>query len=162
MYKDDFASHVLLRWGSSQGSTRFSQRARSSRSCSSPGHCIAPARFLIAMLLVFIVARPGFGQAPEFPPHHPAQVLVRFKPGTLAAAKQQAHVGARGLRVLREYHSVSELQLVEVPNGQVPAAIAAYQNNPDVLRADPDFYMQLDRMPNEPDFGEQWGMHNLG
>jgi len=69
--------------------------------------------------------------------YHPSQILVAFQPATVAAAKDAAHAAAQAVRVVREYHIVQGLQLVEIPEGQVQQALAAYRNNPTVLYAEP-------------------------
>ena len=65
--------------------------------------------------------------------YHPSQVLVAFQPATVAAARDAAHVAAQAVGLVREYHIVQGLQLVEVPEGQIQQALTAYRNNPSVL-----------------------------
>jgi subtilisin family serine protease len=101
-------------------------------------------------------------EAKEPPIAHPSRVLVRFKPGTTRAARQDAHAVAKSLHTLREYHAVSDLLLVEVPEGTVDEAVAAYRKNPNVLYAEPDCLICTDVIPNDPDFGLLWGLHNTG
>jgi subtilisin family serine protease len=87
---------------------------------------------------------------------------VRFRPGTTRATKEDAHNGAGSLRTIREFHAVSGLMLVEVPDGRVDEAIEAYRRNPAVLYAEPDCMVCADTIPNDPDFGLLWGLHNTG
>ena len=56
----------------------------------------------------------------------PGHVLVRFKATSTAGAQQVAHAAAGALQILREYHAVSGLQLVEVQAGEEQTAITAY------------------------------------
>lgn len=93
---------------------------------------------------------------------HPSRLLVRFRPGVTRAAKEEAHEAGRGLRTLEEYHAVSDLMLVEVPEGTVDKAVAAYRKNPNVLYAEPDCLLCVDDIPNDPDFGLLWGLQNTG
>ena len=93
---------------------------------------------------------------------HPEHLLVRFRSGTTRAARQAAHVTAQIKRVLTEYHVVDGLQLVEVKESRQPAALAAYQAHPDVLYAEPDYVVYPTGIPNDPDFGQLWGLQNTG
>ena len=99
---------------------------------------------------------------PPEPSYHPSRVLVRFKAGTQRAAKDNAHAAAGVLRTLKEYHVVEGLELVEVQDGGVLAATAAYRADPSVLYADPDYIVHVIDVPGDPDFGQLWGMHNTG
>ena len=93
---------------------------------------------------------------------HPEHLLVRFKAGTARGERQAAHhaAGARG--VLWEYHTVSGLQLVKVPQGELSAALAVYRSHPDVRYVEPDYIVYPTEIPNDPEFGELWGLHNTG
>jgi len=80
------------------------------------------------------------------------------------------------------------MQVLQLPKGvSVPEAIAAYSQNPNVLYAEPNYYRYCDgdpdelkhldlpapapmsgggggsgRIPNDPGFGNLWGLHNTG
>ena len=95
-------------------------------------------------------------------PFDPERVLVRFRPGASRAAKDAAHDALKGRRLLKEYRVVSDLQVVEVRHGDMAAALADYQTNPDVLYAEPDYVACITGIPNDPDFAQLWGMHNTG
>ena len=99
-----------------------------------------------------------------------AQVLVKFRPGTNAAAKADAHRAAGG-RVLNEIVRTG-VQLVAVPAGDEPGAIARYQRNPNVLYAERNFVRSVptplthapgtEVVPGDHMFKEQWALHNTG
>lgn len=95
-------------------------------------------------------------------------VLVRFKSevrkdGMVAsdiAAAAHASVGATEIRALS---GVPGLQLVKLPRGvTVPAAVAQYKQNPNVLYAEPDYLRHIDVVPNDPYFSSLWGLYNTG
>jgi subtilisin family serine protease len=95
-------------------------------------------------------------------------VLVRFKPEARqdgmvlpdVAAAAHASVGATEVRALS---GVAGLQLVKLPAGvTVPAAITKYEQNPNVLYAEPDYLRHVDVVPNDPYFSSLWGLHNTG
>jgi hypothetical protein len=101
--------------------------------------------------------------------HAPDRVLVRFRPGTAASAVAEAHRSAAG--ALLDVLPGIGVQVVRVATGSVTAKVAAYQANPNVLYAEPDYYRLL-VVPNEEPgptpagggnyFAEQWYLHNSG
>ena len=93
---------------------------------------------------------------------HPERLLVRFKSGATRAGRQAAHTAARAEGVLRAYRAVPDLQLVAVAEDNLATALDVYQKNPDVLYAEPDYYVWTDAIPDDPDFGLLWGMYNTG
>jgi len=95
-------------------------------------------------------------------PYKSGEVLVRFKSGTTSIRSAAVHAGIAA-QVVHEYHAPSSLQLVRVPQSMsVEKAIEAYQRDPEVLYADPNYIYELNVVPNDPSFNELWGMHNTG
>jgi subtilisin family serine protease len=89
-------------------------------------------------------------------------LLVRFRQGTEPFVKSGAHAAAQGAPV-REYQIVDGLQLVKVPPWMTTEeAIARYLNHLDVLYAEPNYIVQSLATPNDPNFGDLWGLHNTG
>ena len=99
---------------------------------------------------------------PQVGPFHPEHLLVRFKSGVTRAGREAVHQAAGAERVLRDFHVVNGLQLVEVPEDRLPAVLAAYASHPDVRYAEPDYFIQATVIPNDPHFGLLWGLHNTG
>ena len=55
------------------------------------------------------------------------------------------------------------LELLRLAPGEsVRAAAAEFEADPEVLYAEPNFYYELDAVPNDPRFPELWGLHNTG
>ncbi|HEU4411075.1 MAG TPA: S8 family serine peptidase [Polyangiaceae bacterium] len=90
------------------------------------------------------------------------EVLVRFKSGTASGSAAAVHAGVAA-RVVREYRAPSGLQLVRLPQSiTVEAAVEAYRRDPRVLYAEPNYIYNLHAVPNDPSFGQLWGMNNDG
>jgi thermitase len=98
------------------------------------------------------------------------EILVKFRPGSAAAAQADTHRVAGG-RVVAEITRTG-VQLVAVAAGDEPGAIAHYQRNPNVLYAEPNFIRRFpsttshspgtEVVPGDHYFGEQWALHNTG
>jgi subtilisin family serine protease len=125
----------------------------------------------------------------EHPPKKPkrpkfdndAEVLVRFKPGvSLDAIRQIA--GRYNDRVEDEIESVNGLAFIDDLDNADPATVAAQYSamSDQVLYAEPNFEIRLEpqpnavspqelyapdpgvSLPNDPQFGDQWSLNNLG
>jgi len=91
----------------------------------------------------------------------PDSLLVRFQPGATAAEKAQVHTSL-GVRVKHEYSLVSGLENWELPPGlSVSQAQQALQHNPNVLYAEPDYIVSADVTPNDPLWGNLYGIGKI-
>ena len=124
-------------------------------------------------LLVFVVLAAGMpsrAEAQDAGRFVAGEVLVKFKPGTPASAKAQAHGQSQG-RLLAEIARTG-VQRVAVGAGAEQAAIARYGRNPNVLYAEPNFIRRIPApiahdagdavMPGDFYFDEQYALHNTG
>jgi thermitase len=132
-----------------------------------------PLHFALLLLLIVATALPAEARRPKRvgPAFVDGQVLVGFQPGTPASARSDAHREAGG-RVEKSLEQIGVDQ-VAVAAGTVAQSIAAYQRNPNVRFAEPN-YVRVMILPNEgedppPPFGtgidyvrEQWGLNNTG
>jgi len=113
-----------------------------------------------------LVALPGRPQIrPQLPPpsnYHPAHVLVRFAAGATPAQQQAAHTAAGALEVLSSSQNVPGLVVVRVLPGGVPAAMASYGQQPFVQYSEPDLVVRGLETPDDPMFGQLWGLLNVG
>jgi subtilisin family serine protease len=89
----------------------------------------------------------------------PGQVVVQFRSDASASARSQA-LAARGAHAVRRLGRPG-LVLLRLGGGtSVPAAVAAFQRDPDVALAEPNFvYRTAQVIPNDPDFGLLWGLN---
>src|SRR3972149_2386396 len=109
-------------------------------------------------------------QAEEQSKFPPDRVLVAFRPGTPAAAIDEAHRQAGG-QVTKVIDSIG-LHVVRVPEGTVLERVALYRRNPNVRFAEPDYIRTIPKPLSHGDtipvtakdyyFDEQYSLHNTG
>lgn len=89
------------------------------------------------------------------------EILVKFKAGVTDLKKKNLHQ-KHGAEKLKEF---SHLQLhhLKLKSGmRVENAVKQYQAEPDVEYAEPNFLYSALATPNDPRFGELWGLSNSG
>jgi subtilisin family serine protease len=116
---------------------------------------------LIALVAISLAA--SAHAAPDRHPRADHSLLVRFKPSTslsVRSAHQKAH------KVEKAGHFdrlVPGLQSWTLPKGaDVDQVLAALKADPDVLYAEPNYLHHTHATPNDPSFGQLWGLHNTG
>jgi subtilisin family serine protease/subtilisin-like proprotein convertase family protein len=91
--------------------------------------------------------------------HRDSSFLVQFRPD--ASAASIAAAGIAGVNLGPEWSIAPGLREVSLqPGVDLAAALAAYQSNPNVLYAEPDYRVQLQSVPDDPMFSTQWEMDN--
>ncbi len=89
-----------------------------------------------------------------------SRILVRFRDGDGPAAAGRV---LQGTRVGDAYGLVPGLREVELSAGvSVERALAAYRADARVLYAEPDYRVRLHVTPNDPMFGDLYGLNNTG
>ena len=101
--------------------------------------------------------------------HKSDQIIVRFRPRGLGVQQSRAEKNKiisslGGGEIKREFRIVPGLSVVKLPPGQtVEKALSSFNSHSDVLYAEPDCEVRIcSTMPNDPRFGELWGMNNTG
>lgn len=118
--------------------------------------------------VVFSAPRPKPLSAPPMkPPATPAnsfvanEVLVKFKPIRSGQDRITA-AGVRGHGVLKDLRRPGWSQIRIRANETVDQALAAYQNDPDVEHAQPNYIYRAAAVPNDPHHGQLWALKNIG
>jgi hypothetical protein len=101
--------------------------------------------------------------------YEPGRLIVRFAPTAKGempstADKNQILGYLGGGAVERDFTIVPGLSVVQLPAGMtVEEALAVFNNTEDILYAEPDYKVEISStFPDDPRFGELWGMHNTG
>ncbi len=89
-------------------------------------------------------------------PARAGSLLVKFRPNVSQSQEDQVNLNIGALKVERLY--LSNTRRVRVRDNELEKALLAYHNNPLVEYAVSDGIMRAVLTPNDPLFGEQWGM----
>lgn len=91
----------------------------------------------------------------------PGEVLVRFS--GRAGASDRAEARREAEARLEDRLPLQGLELLRVDQGSSTAdAVRRLNDEPGVLYAEPNHYRSAARTPNDPYFGQLWGLHNSG
>lgn len=91
----------------------------------------------------------------------PGELIVRFT-GESGPAGRDAVRQEAGVKLERSLTGAG-LQLVQVESGQnIREAAEELQRSPKVLYAEPNFVRRIEAVPNDPLFGNLWGLDNRG
>ncbi len=89
-----------------------------------------------------------------------SEILVRFRSDQDPPADEEIFSGSR---YAREFPLVPGLREVELADGvAVEQALSAYRKHPSVLYAEPNYHVQIAAVPQDPGFGQLWGLDNNG
>ncbi|MEQ1934112.1 MAG: S8 family peptidase [Fimbriimonadaceae bacterium] len=95
----------------------------------------------------------AFGSA-QIAEHVPGQLHVKFKPGMGAAAMAAVHAAPLN------YHNFIGVTLVDLPDGMtVQQGLTVFRGRSDVIYAEPNFVYRASLIPNDPLFGQLYGMN---
>ena len=91
----------------------------------------------------------------------PGEVVVRFESGTAGAERADAieSVDAESSTAL----SINRARLIELGDGVgVGEAVTEMSADPSVEFAEPNYIYHAESVPNDPFFGQEWGLNNTG
>jgi thermitase len=116
---------------------------------------LAAVVLLISSFPAIVSAGPPGNTGPVSTPSS-EQILVKFKPDVTLPEAAEIHRQLGGQ--VKETIPDIGVQVVTVPKGQEIAKVKAYSANARVAYAEPDFVAQALGSPDDPWFGNQWGM----
>jgi Subtilase family len=130
-----------------------------SRHAHCPRALASLAKLFAAVALFLIPFGSAFAQTQSYP-YRPGEVLIKFLPGT-SAAEQSAILGDLGATRLANLRQIGATQ-ERISRLSVDEAIARYRGDRRVQYIEPNYVVHAFVTPNDPLFGQLWGMHNTG
>jgi len=115
------------------------------------------------ILIIFLLACsvPAFSQDTKELGYVPGELLVKFRPGVSRHLARATH-RSFGSRTIKRFRRIT-IDHIKIPElWSVEEAISVYMLDPDVEYAEPNYIRRAFLMPNDPDFGKLWGLHNTG
>ena len=124
-------------------------------------------RHSLARTLMAVAAAAGLSLSPAAtasaspaPAFVPGQVVVRYVPGTSGAERHELRGEVGGLE---QRIALPRAELLDLaPGVSVRNAVAQLEEMPQVAYAEPNFIYHPAFTPNDPLFGQQWGLRNIG
>lgn len=155
--------------GRRKSASKLNSSSRPRYRCGVPRPGLPIISSLFALLLFAPTALAGSGEARPLgaatptaaTTFSPDRIIVEWAPGTSRSDRVEARQSAEAtsLRPLGD----PLFQLLEVDPGQSAGdALGALRSDPAVRAASRDGYSSLDSVPNDPLFGELWGLSNSG
>ncbi|HEY6069220.1 MAG TPA: S8 family peptidase [Gaiellaceae bacterium] len=119
---------------------------------------------IFVLVLTLSAAAAGGSGGPSFPSssdrqYVEGQVLVGFQPGTSAAEQQQVENDVQGEQVGTVGAGT---RVLRIATGQVQEKIAQLRQHASVRYAEPNYILHADTVPNDPSFGQLYGLRNTG
>jgi serine protease len=105
-------------------------------------------------------ARPATASQQQAPAAVPGELIVGFEPGSSRAEQRAAVLNAGGTRA--ETFPEIRAALVRVAPSETADAMKQLLGNPDVRYVERNHIVSIAATPNDPSFGQLWGMHNTG
>ena len=97
----------------------------------------------------------------RFAPYVPGEILVKYRESASKNAILQSQ-STLGGKTIREFPSLG-VHHIRLKSGEtVVEAIERYSTDPSVEYAEPNYIVHALATPNDPSFGELWGLHNTG
>ena len=123
--------------------------------------------FLVAISLLLILGHLGSaisrGKLENTKSDHyvPGEILVKFNKTAPKSVIAQLNTSL-GAKTIREFPSIGVQHIKLKPGETVAEAIKKYSDDPNVEYAEPNYIVHALATPNDPSFGELWGLHNTG
>jgi subtilisin family serine protease len=106
-------------------------------------------------------AQPNFKVNKDKPAYNPDELIIKFKPN--ASTKQTESIFSKHQFKTVKKFSLTKAKLVKTPKGQnINKIIEELKKDSSVEYVQPNYRYYRTSIPNDPSFGQLWGLHNTG
>src|SRR5215211_3500173 len=91
----------------------------------------------------------------------PGELIVKFRPGVTVSRRDEA-LAAAGLKAKKKLTADGRMELAAGDPAASELALKKLGSDPRVAYAEPNFVVSALRTPNDPSFGQLWGLVNAG
>jgi Subtilase family len=114
-----------------------------------------------ALIVAFALGAPGAARpAKQQPQAVPGELLVGFAP-TVAQAESRGLVAGVSAKESRRFRKINAA-LLKVDPDKLEKTLEKLRRDPRVRYAEPNFLVHADALPNDPSYGQLWGLHRIG
>ena len=119
------------------------------------------------VLALTLVGGSGAARDPDQAPkgdshrHVPGELIVKFRPGVTPSKKDEA-LAAAGLKAKKKLTADGRFELAAGDSDASEVALKKLCSDLRVAYAEPNFVVSALRTPNDPSFGQLWGLVNAG
>jgi subtilisin family serine protease len=116
---------------------------------------------LQALVVAFALGAPGAARPGKQEPQAvPGELLVGFA-ATLPQAESHALVAGVSAKESRRFRRINAA-LLKVDPDKLEKTLEKLRRDPRVRYAEPNFLVHADALPNDPYYGQLWGLHTIG
>lgn len=116
--------------------------------------------YFLLFTLLFLVFSAGL-RGPEKPSFIEGEILVKFQSGMTTEDVQNA-LSSVETQVLQYIQPINLFHVKIKSNKTVQQAIDEFLALPNVIYAEPNYILSINRVPNDPKFSELWALENNG
>ncbi len=114
----------------------------------------------ILTLLIFSLMAPASFAKKAKPHYVPGEILVKYK-SSMNASEQKISIEREGhKRLARLNRGLARVKLAN--SNEMSRAILDFKKDPDVEYAQPNYIYKANAVPNDPRYGQLWGLKNSG
>ena len=122
--------------------------------------CVSASLRLCVLFFSIWICQPVATLAFLEKPYADGQVLVKFKS---ERAAEDPGIRSYGKRAVSRKFKTKGLRLIRIGEDErVEQVVSELEKHPDVLYAEPNYYIYPAGLPNDPGFPVSWALHNTG
>jgi len=112
------------------------------------------------ILFIFLILFFTISYGKERIEYKEGKIIVKFK--NFGKERINLLLSQKGFSILKEFKNLKNLFVVQIGNKNIYEVIKELKNMPEVEYVEPNYIIKALVLPNDPQFNNQWGLHNVG